>query len=117
MGNEKTRALPPRAHLPAISLPPRCPHLNPGAAPAPAPRRRNAHPGGEGMRSSSATPISMGRLHNLPPVSSFRCRPFPAQTFNEHRSPRGCPHGGRWGGVGHGKTLSSAERRAGAARG
>lgn len=74
---------------------------------------RSAHPGCERDARQQRIPDFDGVPPPLSPGSSFRYRPLPAQTFNEHRSPRagGTAGGGRGGGHG------GAEPHAGAARG
>lgn len=112
VGNEKTRSSPPPPFSPGdfVAAP-----MSPSPHPRCRSHTRSAHPGaGEGIRSSGASPISMGPLRYPPPASSFRCRPLPAQTFNEHCSPQGYPHsGGRWGGARRDAEHRGAPRRCG----
>lgn len=58
--------------------------------------RRSAHPGCERDARQRRSPDFDGVPPPLPPGSSFRCRPLPTQTLNEHRSPRA---GGAAGGT------------------
>lgn len=73
--------------------------------------QRSAHPGCDRDARQRRIPDFDEVPPPLPPGSSFRYRPLPTQTLNEHRSPRagGAAGGGRGGG-GHG----GAEPHAGA---
>ncbi|XP_027500336.1 SKI family transcriptional corepressor 1 [Corapipo altera] len=64
--------------------------------------QRSAHPGRERDARQRRVPDFDGVPPPLPPGSSFRYRPLPPQTFNEHRSPRGVrtAGGGRGGAPG-----------------